>query len=318
MITQNFEEFLRCGIKKFQDLGYTGKGLKAVILDDGSEPIGYMPYYHPKIAVYVENSHASGIARVIHEVAPDAEIISLPFIDCEDTAKNSTMRWLHDNHTDIGVINCSFHTFPSTLTRAKFDTMSSYCIPITAAVGNDGYDDKIQYPARLPYVIGVGALEQYRDKVAMYSNRGPEIDCLAPTDIYIPKTEGVMMFNGTSCSSAVVAGMLLLLMEHLGRKITASEAIEYVWDNCQDFGIPGFDSASGYGVFVLKEVEKMEVKLTVGSVKAYVDSQEITIDAPPVVNNGRILVPLRVVTDILGAEVHWDNIKKEVTVTVRR
>jgi hypothetical protein len=41
----------------------------------------------------------------------------------------------------------------------------------------------------------------------------------------------------------------------------------------------------------------------------------ISLDAPPVIMNGRTLVPIRFISEQLGAEVVWDGITRTVTIT---
>lgn len=42
-------------------------------------------------------------------------------------------------------------------------------------------------------------------------------------------------------------------------------------------------------------------------IKVYIDSVEIRFDIPPIIENGRTLVPMRAIFESLGAEVDWDN-----------
>lgn len=46
-----------------------------------------------------------------------------------------------------------------------------------------------------------------------------------------------------------------------------------------------------------------------------VDGMEIACDQPPVIIEGRTLVPLRAIFEALGAEVYWDNDARSVTAT---
>lgn len=48
------------------------------------------------------------------------------------------------------------------------------------------------------------------------------------------------------------------------------------------------------------------IKFTVGSNKAKVGNQEITLPTPVVLNNGMPMIPVRIVTDNLGYQVGWD------------
>jgi N-acetylmuramoyl-L-alanine amidase len=49
-------------------------------------------------------------------------------------------------------------------------------------------------------------------------------------------------------------------------------------------------------------------------IEIYINEKKIDSDVAPVMVNGRTLVPLRVISENLGAEVLWDNIQKTVTV----
>lgn len=47
-------------------------------------------------------------------------------------------------------------------------------------------------------------------------------------------------------------------------------------------------------------------------IKVYVDGQKIVFDQPPVVQNGRTLVPMRAIFEALGAEIEWYGAEKRV------
>ncbi|WP_151191973.1 copper amine oxidase N-terminal domain-containing protein [Desulfotomaculum copahuensis] len=51
-------------------------------------------------------------------------------------------------------------------------------------------------------------------------------------------------------------------------------------------------------------------------IAVFVNSKKLTFDVPPVVENGRTLVPLRAIFEALGAQVGWDG--KTGTVTAKR
>jgi len=50
-------------------------------------------------------------------------------------------------------------------------------------------------------------------------------------------------------------------------------------------------------------------------VKVLVNEKELSFDVPPVIEEGRTLVPLRAIFEALGAEVDWDGDTKTVTAT---
>lgn len=48
------------------------------------------------------------------------------------------------------------------------------------------------------------------------------------------------------------------------------------------------------------------ISLTVNDTHAFINGNTVTIDAPPIIINGRTLVPVRVVSEALGANVGWN------------
>ena len=58
-----------------------------------------------------------------------------------------------------------------------------------------------------------------------------------------------------------------------------------------------------------------KITLVVGSKTATVNGQKITLDVAPQIINGRTLVPLRFISEALGAKVDWNNQTKTVHIT---
>ncbi len=57
------------------------------------------------------------------------------------------------------------------------------------------------------------------------------------------------------------------------------------------------------------------IAMQVGSRTVMVNGKSYTIDAPPVIKNGRTFVPIRFISEILGAKVEWDANTRTVTIT---
>jgi len=55
------------------------------------------------------------------------------------------------------------------------------------------------------------------------------------------------------------------------------------------------------------------VQITVGSTKAYINSKVVVLDQPPIIENGRTLVPVRFIGEAFGATIGWDPVKKTVS-----
>ena len=58
-----------------------------------------------------------------------------------------------------------------------------------------------------------------------------------------------------------------------------------------------------------------QIQLTIGSRTAFVDGRQVMLDVPPMVVGGRTLVPLRFVSEAMGANVDWDRSTRTVFVT---
>jgi len=56
--------------------------------------------------------------------------------------------------------------------------------------------------------------------------------------------------------------------------------------------------------------------LIVGKTTSYVNGVEVSINESPFIYKSRVLVPVRFVSETLGADVKWDSIFKIVTITL--
>ena len=64
------------------------------------------------------------------------------------------------------------------------------------------------------------------------------------------------------------------------------------------------------------ESNKVLVNMQIGNNTAYVDGAPVSLDVPPQIIKGRTLVPIRFVSENLGAEVGWESNTKTVTITM--
>lgn len=137
--------------------------------------------------------------------------------------------------------------------------------------------DCVAYPANLPQVIAVGAID-LRGNFPAYANYGPELDIVAPTsrqvgttpwqgmensvttiDLYpdgynhptanlnYPNMKYNRYFGGTSTSSSIVSGIVALILSR-NSGLTATEVTNILLNNAVDVGASGFDNQSGNGM----------------------------------------------------------------------
>ena len=304
MIAQNEAEFQKAGITAWHEAGYKGKGIRIAVLDTApllTEDMVGIEQYHP-MGEQSESAggHCASVSRVIHEVAPEADIYQFRHLSGFEYVKE------HINDFDLGNLSMGWHS-----------EVSDIGLPVCLAAGNSGdlesWDDRDN-----PWII-VGAWRESDDSRAYYSAGGENLTCMGYSYIYIPtKTPGYTFpFNGTSCAAPFVCGQLALLMSKVG-KLSLAECKDFIANNCRDVKEPGKDDASGYGLFVLpdpKEVEALKIVLTIGSKTAFVDGVEHQLDVAPFAENGRTFVPIRFVAETLGCTVDYDNATKTVVIT---
>jgi len=70
-------------------------------------------------------------------------------------------------------------------------------------------------------------------------------------------------------------------------------------------------------VFFYSPPLKNKIILKVDSKIASFNGINFTLDVPPIVYNGRVMVPVRAIADIFGADVNWISTEKKVIITLR-
>lgn len=59
----------------------------------------------------------------------------------------------------------------------------------------------------------------------------------------------------------------------------------------------------------------IHILLKIGNTQALINSKPYTMEAPLILINGRVMVPLRFIAETLSAQVEWDGTEKKITVT---
>ena len=185
-----------------------------------------------------------------------------------DFATNFTQGGAHP----VKVINLSLGgDSPSQTLRAAIDRAVQQGIVVVAASGNDNIRG-VSFPASLPNVIGVGAVDA-RKRKAPYSNFGPELDVVAPggdidrdddgdgrpdgvlqqtfdpdTAFFLGRFDdfGYFFVVGTSQATPhVAAAAALLVRQGITRPSAVQAALE---QTAEDLGSPGKDDTFGAGL----------------------------------------------------------------------
>lgn len=179
----------------------------------------------------------------------------------------------------VNVINISIGGPKDKGTQAFIDVIRlavSKNITIVSATSNESsrFDNLITpvyVPAAYPEVIGVGAHTEF-DKVASYSNGGPEIDLVAPGGggLDLKRGEGAQIWStwptyptqqfyakrilstsyaatsGTSMACPHVAGVVALMLSR-EPSLTPQQIRGRLIATADDIDVPGFDESTGYG-----------------------------------------------------------------------
>lgn len=66
---------------------------------------------------------------------------------------------------------------------------------------------------------------------------------------------------------------------------------------------------------ILKQIRELKKQQNDNTTGVFVNGEELKFDTPPVIKEGRVLIPVRAVVNALGAEVKWDQETKTVTIT---
>lgn len=212
----------------------TGHRVKVGVIDTGVD-FGHPDLRHSLVRginllnrskmPYDDNGHGTHIAGTIAAanqmqgmigVAPRALIAPVKAFDHNGSAFVSDIilgiEWCVRNGIDV--INMSFgmKTRSKALLGAVTNAYNSGVI-IVASSGNDGKLRSVDYPARYPQTISVGATNRLR-RVAPFSNRGAYIDVYAPGDKIMSAwlRGNYNEMSGTSMATSHVSGAIALLL----------------------------------------------------------------------------------------------------------
>lgn len=259
MLKQNRPIITEVKLDSWHSLGYTGKGVTLVILDDNSGGIESMnDYFSTPLGHNGKFGHATAVAQAAHAAAPDMKIIALD----GQIGYGKSLDWLRENADSIDLINISLAGINGVITP-KFVPLEDLGIPVIVSSGNDGRENKISYPANYDFTIGIGSWDWDDDEVYKYSNGGDDLDAVSPSNIYVENGFGNIVNKiGTSFSSPFCAGMLACFIQWRNERklprLKPEEARSFIHDNCVDVLVEGFDNKSGNGLFVMPKLSAMD------------------------------------------------------------
>jgi subtilisin family serine protease len=147
----------------------------------------------------------------------------------------------------VAAVNISLTGPPNRGLDAVCRAMIARGMILVAAVGNDGPTSPVAYPAAIPGVVAVTAVDAER-RVLLSANRGPQI-AFSTYGVSVTAAVddgGYEVMSGTSFAAPIVTAELALRC----RASNAQQAVQSLSSSAIDLGAPGRDDVYGFG-FVL-------------------------------------------------------------------
>jgi subtilisin family serine protease len=145
----------------------------------------------------------------------------------------------------VDVLNLSFAGKSDPIVDKLINAAMQQGIVVVASAGNGGPNAQPAYPAAIPGVVAVTAVDK-GEKVFQQANRGDYIDLAAPgVSILTTAPRGSFhVSSGTSLATAHASGVIALLMS-LNRQGFSPALLD---KTAIDLGAPGRDPDYGYGL----------------------------------------------------------------------
>ncbi|ELZ01216.1 peptidase S8 and S53 subtilisin kexin sedolisin [Natrialba chahannaoensis JCM 10990] len=152
------------------------------------------------------------------------------------------IQWAADEGVDVINLSLGSSSGLWTLENACEYAIEQGCL-VVAAAGNSG--GSVMYPAAYDDVLAVSAVTS-RDRLASFSNRGPEIDLAAPGQNLLSTTlnDGYDRISGTSAAAPVVAGVAGLVRS-VYPGLSSSALREHLRETATDIGLSSTAQGAG-------------------------------------------------------------------------
>lgn len=330
VLNENKEVAEKYNLLQWHERGYTGRNIRVALFDETpfmrENMKGYCSIPFPTGAT--SPTHATNVAAVLHEFAPDAEILMLELATTNDI-KLRNAKWIADPANRIDLISCSYLDigFES---EEYWQVIKNSGIPFFAAAGN-GNKERSKgercSPPCFDWTFAIGGINDTTGQKVSYSNYGDMLTCMTYAAPYIQNDAGdIFPISGTSfCQpqACAIIACLLQAAKDMGIAYTRESLLEFIAANCKDYYEPGKDDMSGYGLLVLPDVDKyLEdnamkiIEMWIGNKTALVDGEPSVMSVPPKIENGSTLIPIRFVSEALGCKVEYSGIEKKITITM--
>jgi subtilisin family serine protease len=205
-----------------------------------------------------DNGHGTNVAGVIAAAGNnkqgisgilwEARIMPIKALEADGSGNEDQLgagiRYAVDQGAKIVVLSLGLYRYtPFMLEVVQY--AEDHGVLLVAASGNEGKD--IKYPAAYPTVLAVGGIKS-NNELEPKSNYGPELDLVAPWDVYTTSGGGGYNYNeGTSMAAPQVAAVAALIWSQ-NPNMKHHEIRNLLRQTAQDIGDPGWDYRTGYGL----------------------------------------------------------------------
>jgi len=205
-----------------------------------------------------DNGHGTNVAGIIAAVGNNrlgtsgvlwnAKIMPLKALDKSgfgnEDKLGEAIRYAVDHDAKIVVMSLGLHRYsPYLQDIVRYAEAND--VLLVAAAGNEGSD--VKYPAAYPTVVAVGGIGT-NGAIVHESNYGPEIDLVAPWEVYTTALDGKYQTNtGTSMAAPQVAAVAaMVLAKHPEWK--PAQVRNMLRQSAEDISLRGWDERTGYGI----------------------------------------------------------------------
>ena len=183
-------------------------------------------------------------------IAPQAKILPVRDVDAQEKAGSSDIgkgiAWAVDHGAEV--VNVSAATGPSFELQDAISRAKDSDVVVIAGAGNKSKSSIFAYPAAMPGVLAVGAVDR-EGKHADFSVTGSRVGICAPgVEIISAEPEnGYVKVDGTSAATAIVSGAAALVRAKFP-SLSAAEVVHRLEATANDTGPAGRDDECGFGV----------------------------------------------------------------------
>jgi len=159
-------------------------------------------------------------------------------------------------------------------------------------------------------------------KIVVLDTVSPEISISSPGDNSTFETNSVTISgkvtdSGTGIQSLTINGNTVSVSSDGSFSMSVN-----LTEGTNNFTITAEDKVENKTTKTLTVIYKKPIQITtlilqIGSSTFTVNGETRTLDSPPIIKNGRTLVPIRAIVEAMGGSVSWDGTEKKVTITLK-